>query len=426
MVCFYIYINKILLNENVKKKIYMIRLTNRQILLLKVFKDYDGFNGKINTQKIIFAFQTAKLINFHYIFRTGFYGPFCEGLEQDLNYLCEVGLLIEEPYGRLRVNDNLTNKSFFNRFKDLFTLFDKNKLLENKIVELLEYDLRTSKRIELASSFIYLIKSKEIHKKDVLFNTIDNWKPGVFIDDEKEDVWNIIIQNNIINEKGELTFPIVDNDKTRDIFESFVYIENSDLNSSNYNIEFIGFDEMSKIIYKNSFWTDVVKDIINRTECKYWDFKQTLEMWNTSNLLKEKKQIELAEKIAAFANKKGGIIFIGITDKIPRRIMGVSNLENRIQSISTILDKWIDYQEEFFELREIILKDSSDIEKRCIAIIIAQTKEPVGIKTLNGYYSYPVRLETGLRRENFTKINKKKIVIPTTNFNFLNLLNNGL
>ncbi|KKM23860.1 hypothetical protein LCGC14_1610950, partial [marine sediment metagenome] len=59
----------------------MIRLTFRQILLLKVFKDYDGFNGKINIQKIIFAFQIAKLMDFHYNFRTGFYGPFSEGLE---------------------------------------------------------------------------------------------------------------------------------------------------------------------------------------------------------------------------------------------------------------------------------------------------------------------------------------------------------
>ena len=55
----------------------------------------------------------------------------------------------------------------------------------------------------------------------------------------------------------------------------------------------------------------------------------------------------------------------------------------------------IDYQEEFFALEEVILNDSNGIKKSCIAIVIAQTKYPVGVKNLNSNYSYPVRLETG-------------------------------
>jgi len=44
------------------------------------------------------------------------------------------------------------------------------------------------------------------------------------------------------------------------------------------------------------------------------------------------------------------------------------------------------------------------IEKRCIVVIIAQTTKSVGVKNLNGLYSYPVRLETGLYKRRFLKI----------------------
>ena len=404
----------------------MVRLTFRQILLLKVFKDYDGFNGKINIQKVIYAFQIAKLIDFHYKFETGFYGPFSEGLEQDIVYLCEVGLFIEEPYGRIRVKDDLTNKTFFNRFKDFFNLFKNNRMLEYRIVEMLERDLQTTERIELAFSFIYLILNKEIHKKEDLFNAIDRWKPGDFILEDKKEVWEIIIKNNIINERGEIITLIGKDNVSNDKLETFVYVDNPGLNSSNLNTVTIGFDDMLNIIYNSdSFWENLIGNIINRTECKYWDFKQTLEMWKAPSSLKQMKQIDFCEKIAAFANRKGGIIFIGITDKMPRKIIGASNLESKLQSINLIINKWIENHEDFFNIEEIILKDSYGIEKRGIAVIIAQTGEPVGVKNYDGFYSYPVRLETGLYRENFSKIKKKKKAVMNTNFNFLNLLNNN-
>jgi len=400
----------------------MIRLTIRQILLLKVFKDYDGFNGKINIQKIIFALQTAKLINFHYSFSTGIYGPFSETLEQDINYLCDIGFLIEEHHGRVRVKDIITNKSFFNNYNEFFNRSKNNKILEYRIVEMLEQDLQSTHRIELAISFIYLIIHKKIHKKEDLFSAIERWKPGDFIDEDKISVWDAIVDNGIINEKGEVKIPVEDNDIANDNLDSYVFVEDPDLRAS-YQNDLIKFDEMLEIIYNNGFWENLVKIILDRTECKFWDFKQTLEMWEVSKTLKQLKQIEFCEKVAAFANRKGGIILIGVTDKIPRKILGVTNLESKLQSINIILKKLIDYQDEFFTVEEIILKDSNGMKKSCIAIIIAQTKDPVGVKNLNHYYSYPVRLETGFDREDFPKIKKKKKPIDFDNFNFINLLN---
>lgn len=404
----------------------MIRLTFRQILLMKFFKDFDGINGKINIQKVIFSYQIANLLNFHYTFETGFFGPFSKELEQDIIYLCELGLFIEEPNGRIRVKDKVTNKSFFNKYTDFLSLFENNKLLEYRIIEMLERDLRSTGRIELAGSLIYLILNKEIHKKEDLFDAIDRWKPGDFTSEDKKDVWDIIVNNKIINEKGEFVIPIGKDKATKEMLEAFVYVDNPDLNSSNLIADFVRFDDMLNIIHNNdSFWDKIVKKIISRTECKYWDFKQGLEMWKVSGSLKQLKQIDFCEKIAAFANRNGGIVIIGITDKLPRKILGVSNLENKLQSITLILEKWLEYHEEFFNLEEIILKDSDGIEKRCIAVIVAQTNVPIAVKTLNGYYSYPVRVETGLTRVNFSTLRKKKKIITTTNFNFLNLLNNG-
>ncbi|TKJ20453.1 MAG: hypothetical protein CEE43_12305 [Promethearchaeota archaeon Loki_b32] len=401
----------------------MIRLTIRQALLLKVFRDYDGFNGKINIQKIIYAFQVAKIMNLHYIFRSGSFGPFSEELEQDLNQLCEVGLLIEEPYGRIRVNDNLINNSFFHKYRDFFKLFEKNKILEYKIVDVFENDLQTSMRIELAMSFIYLILSKDFRMKKDFFKAIDRWKPGDFDNDEKEDVWTILIQNNFISESGDLRFPIKKNNHTQEILEEYIFIENTELESLDNITGVIRFDEMLENVYHDSFWRDLISSIIDKTECKYWDFKETLDIWQSPKSLKKKRQIDFCEKVAAFANKKGGLIIIGITDKFPRRIIGINNLEDKIQSISTILDKWIDYQENYFEIMEIILKDSEDIKRRCIAIMIAQTKDPVGVMKFKDLYSYPVRVETGLNRETFSRLSRKKRIIDNTNFNFLKILN---
>ncbi|MFW9874710.1 MAG: helix-turn-helix domain-containing protein [Candidatus Thorarchaeota archaeon] len=182
---------------------------------------------------------------------------------------------------------------------------------------------------------------------------------------------------------------------------------------------------MLAIIYQDSFWIKLIKKIINREECKYWDFKEDLKMWNTLNSFKDDKQIKFCEKVAAFTNKKGRVIILGITDKIPRDIIGIPDIENKLQSMSTILNKWIDYQEDYFELKEVIIKDSNNIDKRCIAIVIAQVKEPIGVRSLNGSYSYPVRLETGLYKEDISRLRKKKRGVINTNFNFLHLLNNG-
>ncbi len=403
-------------------------LTKRQILLLKFINDYEGFNGKINFQKFIFALQTFKIIDFNYHFTTGFYGPYCETLEEDINTLTGFGLIVEEPLGnmvRIKVNDELINKSFFTNFRIVQKYIQTNKKLEYKIINLFEYELKTSRAIELANSFIFLMLSKKKNDKVSIFKSIDRWKPNVFDDRIKEEVWNILVHNGVISEKGELKAPKNNTLIVGEDMGSHIKIENSMTNVLKTNADHIDYDEMLNIIYDDRFWEKFIKYTISKTECKFWDFKQTIEMWHTPKSLKQKNQIEFCEKIAAFANKKGGIIIIGISDKIPREVIGISEVEDKLQSLSTTINKWIDYDEDFYEIKEIILKDYNNFKRRCMGIVIAQTKQPVHVKNLNGLFSYPIRLETGLCRDQYPKLKKNKTRVSTTNFNFLSIFKKG-
>jgi len=66
----------------------------------------------------------------------------------------------------------------------------------------------------------------------------------------------------------------------------------------------------------------------NRIETQLWDFKETLEMWHAKHKEKEEAEVKFGEQIAAFANTNGGVLIIGITDKPPRKVIGVQDLES--------------------------------------------------------------------------------------------------
>lgn len=69
---------------------------------------------------------------------------------------------------------------------------------------------------------------------------------------------------------------------------------------------------------------------MNRVEDQLWDFTQTLEMWKATDFnIKQKRKIEFCEDIAGFANAQGGVIILGITDKIPRKKIGLKKLKKK-------------------------------------------------------------------------------------------------
>ncbi|MBA7643625.1 hypothetical protein ES703_51356 [subsurface metagenome] len=77
------------------------------------------------------------------------------------------------------------------------------------------------------------------------------------------------------------------------------------------------YESEQNLIYNDSLWVKFVEKAIDRDEDQLWDFKEFLEWWHPDCTNKEEKQVKFCEIVSAFANAKGGLIIIGITDKKP-------------------------------------------------------------------------------------------------------------
>lgn len=166
----------------------------RKNLLLKYLFDYEGLNGKLILQKFFYLLQEFGMIWFGYEFFMGFYGPFSELLEHDIDELYESGYLIKENLGkiRIRVNEEVINKSFFKEYENYFKKIQKNRVGEFKIVKLMEEGLKTTRNIELAASIIQVINRLNIHSKEGIYSILDKWKPSRFSYEEFKEVWKIL------------------------------------------------------------------------------------------------------------------------------------------------------------------------------------------------------------------------------------------
>lgn len=185
------------------------------------------------------------------------------------------------------------------------------------------------------------------------------------------------------------------------------------------DIDIEKYKSQKAIIHNESFWNRFIQKVINRTEDQLWDCKETLGMWFGEPKNKEIKQVEFCEKVASFANTDGGVILLGLTDQIPRKVKGVEDLENKIKSIKVTLQKYINTSNSFTVPKEVLVKDSEGIDQHCLILAIAQTKNPIEVRGLDRKYSYPIRLGTGLEKVDKTKIQLAKTEIIHDNFDFL-------
>lgn len=177
----------------------------RKILLLKYLFDYDGINGETNLQKFIFLLQEFLIVWFGYEFIMYFHGPFSRLLKSDIDELHKAGFIIKESLGnkiRLKVNENIINKDFFNEYDDFLKSVQTNSLLEFKIRELLEYGLHTKPRIELAASIIQIINNLNTHLETGICRILNIWKPE-FSNEVIKEVLDILFSYKIISMNGE-------------------------------------------------------------------------------------------------------------------------------------------------------------------------------------------------------------------------------
>jgi len=188
----------------------------------------------------------------------------------------------------------------------------------------------------------------------------------------------------------------------------------------NIILEIKRYNAQTELLCRESFWRSFIKKAMSqkRIETQLWDFKETLEMWHTKHKEKEEAEIKFCEQIASFANTKGGVLIIGITDKPPRKIVGIQNLEKKVFFTKKTLKRYINYDTEFTHFQQILMKDSGE-DKSCLIIAVAQTRGVIGVKDKSGKISYPIRLETGLDRSDYDKIKKSKINVLRDNYNFI-------
>ena len=163
-------------------------------------------------------------------------------------------------------------------------------------------------------------------------------------------------------------------------------------------------------------WTKFIQKAIKMEENKFFDFKTTQEMWKAPGpAIKEQKKREFCEKVASFANAEGGIIIIGITDRIPRKIVGLSNLEHKTKSLESIIKKFIDYKKDFVSFKELLIQNHDNVTKSCLILIIHQTKKTLGVLHLDNKYSFPIRVGGGTE-----KVGRESIKMQKSSLNKLN------
>ena len=209
---------------------------------------------------------------------------------------------------------------------------------------------------------------------------------------------------------------------SRKILDEFAtYFEELRQSLRNIILDIKGYNAQTKLLYRESFWKSFITKAmsINRIENQLWDFKETLEMWHTKHKEKEEVAVKFCEQAVGFANANGGVLIIGITDKFPRKIVGVQDLENKSKFTKEVLKRHISYGTDFVHFQQILVKDEAGNDRNSLIIAIAQTKDVIPVKDKLGKFSYPIRLETGLDRSDYDKIKYSKINVLHDNYNFI-------
>jgi hypothetical protein len=138
-------------------------------------------------------------------------------------------------------------------------------------------------------------------------------------------------------------------------------------------------------------------------ESDLWDIKKTLGMWSTAAPSNQKQAaaVEFVEDVAAFANHRGGILIIGVTNNT-HEIVGVDDPENRIKQIENVIRRYTDATVvDFVRIRAVPF---DGVAKPCIIIVVGKTDTPIGVCQERNRYSYPLRVGPG--KEN---VSQKKI-----------------
>jgi len=216
----------------------------------------------------------------------------------------------------------------------------------------------------------------------------------------------------------------------RDAANEFaVYFERLRNSLNNIVLDIDRKEDLDLLFSSDTFWQAFIPKAAQspKTEQKYWDFKETLDMWRILNGQEKKKAAhKFAELVAGFANNQGGAIIVGVTDAPPRQIVGIGTdaraIENFMKYTCKVIGEYIETQMDFVHLQQVYCPDVPG-DLLCLVIVIQQTKPVLEVKSVDGQtYSFPFREETGLVRKSRGDIHNHKMGVKSNNYHFVEKL----
>jgi Putative DNA-binding domain len=188
---------------------------------------------------------------------------------------------------------------------------------------------------------------------------------------------------------------------SRKTYEEFsVYIREIRESLRNVALDLDKFNQQRELYESDDFWREFI-DKARRSkiaEPKLWDFKQTINVWHVrEEPARREAKVMFAEDVASFANTRGGVLVVGVSDA--REVVGIGNgrdLENKLRVASDVLAEFLEYRRDIVSFRQVPIGDRRDVI--CLVIVISAAISPAGVSDGQGRFSYPIRRETGIAR----------------------------
>lgn len=175
------------------------------------------------------------------------------------------------------------------------------------------------------------------------------------------------------------------------------------------------------LIKDNKFWNSFIDHTLNNSEMQYWDCKEIFQFWKIPSKSKEAKrenEIKACSNIISFANADGGVIFIGISNELPRKIIGVDNIEDKKNSLIDALNKYSHGMSDLIEFYEFNYSNGKS-SKKILIIIIQQSSDVIELKLNDKDYCIPVRIAAKTVYKNYRDLSARQYTIKENNIDFV-------
>ena len=248
--------------------------------------------------------------------------------------------------------------------------------------------------------------------------------PRCTIEDVHFDIFDEIASSTDPEYEGPISVPkgrLLTQTSHKILDELSTYFEFLRQSLRNIVLDIKKYNARSKLLFRESFWKSFIEEAmkVHRIENQLWDFKETLEIWIPTHQQREKANIKFCEQIDALANASGGVLIVGVTDKFPRSITGIQNLENKAKHAKQVLKRHINHDIDFLHFQQVLMRYEDGSQKNCLVIAVQQTKEVIAVRDDTGKYSYPVRSETGIDKSDYKTIRKRKNTVRHDNYYFI-------